>query len=215
MALAIFDLDNTLLNGDSDYLWGVFLAEQGLVDGSLYERENERFYQEYKDGRLDIFSLPDVDYGTPPDWNRDPRTGVRAPLEFGKTLNYRDEAKVGDIKYLWEPNRHLQLVWLCQAFHLSGDAKYLDAFRAQLDSWFEQCPYLRGPNWTSSLELGIRLINWSICWQLVGERQSPLFDGAAGGRHFDQLQGMGRHTDDAVHFMHPLRSFHHRSGRHR
>jgi hypothetical protein len=132
------------------------------------------------DGRLDIFSLADVDYGTLPDWNRDPRTGVRAPLEFGKTLNYRDEAKVGDIKYLWEPNRHLQLVWLCQAFHLSGDTKYLDAFRAQLDSWFEQCPYLRGPNWTSSLELGIRLINWSICWQLVGGRPSPLFDGPAG-----------------------------------
>ena len=57
MALAIFDLDNTLLNGDSDYLWGVFLAEQGLVDGTLYERENERFYREYKEGRLDIFEF--------------------------------------------------------------------------------------------------------------------------------------------------------------
>ena len=57
MALAIFDLDNTLLNGDSDYLWGVFLAEQGMVDGAFYERENERFYQEYKQGRLDIFEF--------------------------------------------------------------------------------------------------------------------------------------------------------------
>jgi hypothetical protein len=131
-------------------------------------------------GRLDIFSLTDVHYGTLPDWNRDPRTGVRAPLVFGKTLNYRDEALVGDIKYLWEPNRHLQLVWLCQAFHLSGDVSYLDGFRAQLDSWFEQCPYLRGPNWTSSLELGIRLINWSICWQLIGGRASSLFDDAVG-----------------------------------
>ncbi len=54
MALALFDLDNTLLAGDSDYLWGVFLAEQGLVDRDHYERENERFYQEYKAGRLDI-----------------------------------------------------------------------------------------------------------------------------------------------------------------
>jgi HAD superfamily hydrolase (TIGR01490 family) len=57
MALAIFDLDNTLLDGDSDYLWGVFLAEQGLVDGAVYERENERFYREYKQGRLDIFEF--------------------------------------------------------------------------------------------------------------------------------------------------------------
>lgn len=54
MALAIFDLDNTLLAGDSDYLWGLFLAEQGIVDRDYYERENERFYREYKEGQLDI-----------------------------------------------------------------------------------------------------------------------------------------------------------------
>ncbi len=52
--LAIFDLDNTLLGGDSDYLWGRYLIEQGLVDGEYYERENRRFYEEYKVGTLDI-----------------------------------------------------------------------------------------------------------------------------------------------------------------
>ena len=57
MALAIFDLDNTLLAGDSDYLWGVYLAEQGLVDREHYERENERFYREYREGRLDIYEF--------------------------------------------------------------------------------------------------------------------------------------------------------------
>lgn len=57
MALAIFDLDNTLLDGDSDYLWGKFLAGQGLVDGDWYERENQRFYDEYKAGTLDIFEF--------------------------------------------------------------------------------------------------------------------------------------------------------------
>ena len=54
MSLAIFDLDNTLLGGDSDYLWGRFLVEQKLVDGAYYERENERFFHEYKAGTLDI-----------------------------------------------------------------------------------------------------------------------------------------------------------------
>ncbi len=57
MALAIFDLDNTLLGGDSDYLWGRFLVEQGIVDGDKYERENQRFYDEYKAGTLDIFEF--------------------------------------------------------------------------------------------------------------------------------------------------------------
>lgn len=57
MALALFDLDNTLLDGDSDHLWGVFLSEQGIVDRSYYEKENDRFYQEYKDGELDIMEF--------------------------------------------------------------------------------------------------------------------------------------------------------------
>jgi HAD superfamily hydrolase (TIGR01490 family) len=57
MALVLFDLDNTLLAGDSDYLWGQFLGEQGLVDRAFHEKENERFYHEYKEGRLDIFEF--------------------------------------------------------------------------------------------------------------------------------------------------------------
>lgn len=57
MDLAIFDLDNTLLGGDSDYLWGQFLVEKALVDPVLYERENQRFYDEYKAGTLDIFEF--------------------------------------------------------------------------------------------------------------------------------------------------------------
>jgi HAD superfamily hydrolase (TIGR01490 family) len=57
MPLAIFDLDNTLLAGDSDYLWGKFLGELGIVDRASYERENERFYQEYLEGRLDIMAF--------------------------------------------------------------------------------------------------------------------------------------------------------------
>lgn len=57
MTLAIFDLDNTLLNGDSDYLWGQFLAQQGKVDRAFYEKENQRFYDEYVAGTLDIFEF--------------------------------------------------------------------------------------------------------------------------------------------------------------
>jgi len=54
VGLALFDLDNTLIAGDSDYLWGCFLVEQGIVDGKLYESENQRFYDLYKIGKLDI-----------------------------------------------------------------------------------------------------------------------------------------------------------------
>lgn len=54
MTLAIFDLDNTLLAGDSDHAWGEFLVEEGIVDAEEYRRANDRFYQEYLNGELDI-----------------------------------------------------------------------------------------------------------------------------------------------------------------
>jgi len=57
VSLAIFDLDNTLLGGDSDYLWGLFLIEHGIVERALYERENQRFYDEYRAGTLDIYAF--------------------------------------------------------------------------------------------------------------------------------------------------------------
>lgn len=57
MNLAIFDLDNTLLAGDSDYLWGQYLVEKALVDPVIYEQENQRFYDEYKAGTLDIYEF--------------------------------------------------------------------------------------------------------------------------------------------------------------
>ena len=54
MSLALFDLDNTLLAGDSDYLWGCFLVDKGLVEKQLYEEANLRFYRDYAEGKLDI-----------------------------------------------------------------------------------------------------------------------------------------------------------------
>jgi len=57
MSLALFDLDNTLLAGDSDYAWGEFLIAEGLVDGPLYRRENDRYFAQYQAGTLDIMQF--------------------------------------------------------------------------------------------------------------------------------------------------------------
>ncbi len=54
MSLAIFDLDNTLIAGDSDYAWGEFLVERGIVDPVVYKEANDRFYADYQSGQLDI-----------------------------------------------------------------------------------------------------------------------------------------------------------------
>lgn len=57
MYLTLFDLDNTLLAADSDFLWGCFLVEKNLVDKATYDAANQRFYDEYKQGVLDIFEF--------------------------------------------------------------------------------------------------------------------------------------------------------------
>jgi HAD superfamily hydrolase (TIGR01490 family) len=55
--LAIFDLDNTLLAGDSDFQWGQFLIEKGLLKREEHEARNIEFYEDYKAGRLDIHAF--------------------------------------------------------------------------------------------------------------------------------------------------------------
>ncbi len=57
MNLALFDLDNTLLSGDSDFEWAQFLISKGVVDSELQAAQNSRFYEQYKDGTLDIYEF--------------------------------------------------------------------------------------------------------------------------------------------------------------
>ena len=56
MTLAIFDLDNTLLNGDSDHAWGEFLVQQGIVNEEEFKNTNDLFYHQYQQGQLDIMA---------------------------------------------------------------------------------------------------------------------------------------------------------------
>jgi HAD superfamily hydrolase (TIGR01490 family) len=57
LALALFDLDNTVLNGDSDHAWGLFLAKVGAVDAQKQQQQQDYFYQQYQDGTLDILKF--------------------------------------------------------------------------------------------------------------------------------------------------------------
>ena len=59
MKLALFDLDNTLLAGDSDFQWAQFLMEEGVIDRETHQAKNIKFYEDYKKGTLDIFAFLD------------------------------------------------------------------------------------------------------------------------------------------------------------
>jgi len=148
-----------------------WLNEFPIVEISHYSKAADALLE----GQLNIFSLQNTNIGSILQWNHDPLTGKKAPLSFGKTLNCSDPQLVGDIKYLWELNRHLQFVTMAQAYRLSGDRQYLTSILHLLNTWFDQCPYLMGVNWSSSLELAIRLINWSFVWHLIGGVDCPAF----------------------------------------
>ncbi|MBT3827252.1 MAG: HAD family hydrolase [Nitrosomonadales bacterium] len=62
MNLAIFDLDNTLLNGDSDYNWGIYLVKRGFLDEKKYKAQNQKFFEEYQAGKLDIFAFAEFQF---------------------------------------------------------------------------------------------------------------------------------------------------------
>ena len=59
MDLVLFDLDNTLLSGDSDFEWAQFLIGKGVLDREVQEAKNEEFYEQYKAGTLDINAFLD------------------------------------------------------------------------------------------------------------------------------------------------------------
>jgi hypothetical protein len=149
--------------------WAV--KSEGIVPGP-YLAAADRI----ADGWLDIHGLRGVDLGSPPRWNRDPKTGIEAPLAFGKTLDCGDTDLVGDIEYLREPNRHRHLVTLARAYALAGQRRHGDALAEHIESWVIACPYGRGANWSSALEAALRLANWAQAWQLLGGAGSAFFE---------------------------------------
>ena len=95
-----------------------------------------------------------------PDWHLDVETATRSPLAFALDIDYRDAKVAGNIKNIWELNRHRHLTVLAVAYALSQDHRYAHEIERQLLSWIACNPFLRGVNWHSALELGVRLIAW-------------------------------------------------------
>jgi uncharacterized heparinase superfamily protein len=121
-------------------------------------------------GSFDMFGRM-MEVGLPVVWNRDPVSGVTAPMLPGHEIDHRDPAVVGSARNTWELNRHCQLVALAQAYAITGHERFRNGALGMVDSWLRACPCPLGVNWNSALECGIRLINWYLasrllrCWE--------------------------------------------------
>jgi hypothetical protein len=119
---------------------------------------------------FDLLGYRGLSFGDPVDWHADPISGCRAPLVHWSCLNPLNSAIVGDSKVIWELNRHQWLVYLGQAYRLTGDERYAEVFPVAVREWMQANPPGIGINWASSLEVSLRLISW--CWALFLFRES-------------------------------------------
>jgi AcrR family transcriptional regulator len=94
-----------------------------------------------------------------PDWHRDIRSGIRSnPAQYCFSVPYRDPQSVGNVKSVWEPSRLHHVTVLAAAYRLSGDQRFGAHAAAHLRSWWRHNPPLRGIQWLSGIEIGMRLI---------------------------------------------------------
>jgi len=124
--------------------------------------------------RFEIFGQV-IDTGPQVRWRRDYAREVETPLQYFRSVPYLDTERAGDHKWIWELNRHQHLVKLAQAFEITGEMSMLAEIQAQLESWFEQNPFLQGINWASALEVALRALSWIWVWSLAGDRLQSEF----------------------------------------
>lgn len=119
---------------------------------------------------FDIFGIESAQ-GESVNWHLDPKTGREWPLQFWSKVKIRDGSKVGGVKFVWEINRLYSLPILGMAYRLTGERRYADAIFILLGSWLEANPYPLGVNWTSGIELGIRVANltWALSFLVAYE----------------------------------------------
>jgi hypothetical protein len=126
--------------------------------------------------RFDLLGYQQLSFGDPIDWHLDPVNGRRAPRLHWSAIDPLDPAVVGDSKVVWELSRHQWTMQLAQAFALTGDERYAAAAIAAVNDWLDANPTGMGINWSSSLEVALRVMAWT--WTLALLRQSALLAGS-------------------------------------
>ncbi len=114
-----------------------------------------------------------------PDWFYDPVTGRRAPQRpYAFEIEHRSESVTGNVKQIWELSRLQHLTLLSAAWYATHDDVYARTVDRQLRSWWSENPFLSGVNWTSGIEVGLRLVSFVWIRRLLDgwSGVSALFD---------------------------------------
>jgi hypothetical protein len=119
-------------------------------------------------GEYEVFGRP-ARLGTALDWHADWVSGHRWPLAPPDRIALLDAAPGADIKRPWELGRFHHGIRLAQAWRLTGDARYTEAFAAQVEHWLRHNPCPQGIHWAMPMEVALRAVNWTQAAALLAE----------------------------------------------
>ena len=141
-------------------------------------------------------------------WRRDPLSGYVWPLDYHRDISFRREDG-SDVRVVWELNRLGHFITLARAYSLTNRARYSAEFFSQLQSWDEQNPYGRGPNWTCAMEVALRAMNLLGAFQAF--RHSPQFDVESMSRLLRMFEEHGNYIGRNLEFSYLATSNHYLS----
>lgn len=124
-------------------------------------------------GRIRFFGHA-YQYSETVDWHADPTTGRQWPIVYHRDVpSTGGNSGYGDIKHVWELNRHQFFVDLAKGFALTGDARYVARLDAWHASWCQQNPYGTGVSWSCALEPAFRAFSWLWSYALCEHAWTP------------------------------------------
>ncbi len=111
-------------------------------------------------GEIKFFAHEFQRTGFPPDWHKDPISGIK--LDANKHWSQLSDDGDVDIKFIWEPNRFAFIYTLVRAYSATNDEKYAEAFWQLISDWAEHNPPNTGANWKDGQEIALRLMAWTF-----------------------------------------------------
>jgi hypothetical protein len=144
-------------------------------------------------GKFDLLGYDNLDFGTPIDWHLEPRTGKRTPMVHWSQIDPVNPVVAVDPKIVWELNRHSHFVTLAQAYWLTAEQRYVQAFVEQVHAWIDANPVGIGINWASAIEAGFRAVVWlwALHWCADSQWVTPQFV----SKIVKSLLEQGRHVE--------------------
>ena len=149
---------------------------------SLIKEYKTRFPNQYSlslkrannliDGKFNLLGLK-TELSNPIQWNRNPETSKEFPLLHHSLINTGNSEPYGDVKFVWELNRHQFFIEVAKAYFLTGDEKYATTIQGWFNSWIKDTPYKLGVNNTSVLEHAVRIFSW--IWTYYFTQDSPIW----------------------------------------